>query len=318
MRLLIFFFISALLHSLLLALPSPYWREGKGEAIPVTLVLDFKETHRTEMQNRNTEKAQSPTETREMSRPKNTKPKITKPQKTENIRPAKKPVVKPIPKTPTIIIARNPSDSPGKKTTASTKPAAKERREPTRMTARKVALTEENIEIAGEMEESLRSLPSEHLPANDLTEEESGIEESNHLLASKPTLTPAATSPPLKKLQGPIDNTEDQGDGPKELLFVRANYARIAKPAYPGRARKMGWEGTTLLRVLVDQQGRSKTVQISQSSGFDSLDRAAVQAVKRWHFHPARSGTRVVESWVKIPIVFSLKDSDRNSLFVNR
>ncbi len=63
-----------------------------------------------------------------------------------------------------------------------------------------------------------------------------------------------------------------------------------------------------MLRVLVDQEGSSKTIQVSQSSGFEALDQAATKAVEGWRFHPARQGAKPVESWVKIPIIFSLKD----------
>jgi periplasmic protein TonB len=63
------------------------------------------------------------------------------------------------------------------------------------------------------------------------------------------------------------------------------------------------------LRVLVDDQGRTKTVEINSSSGNDALDRAAAEAVKRWHFQPARYDDRAVESWLRIPIEFRLADA---------
>jgi TonB family protein len=89
--------------------------------------------------------------------------------------------------------------------------------------------------------------------------------------------------------------------------FTPANYARRRSPEYPERARRKGWEGTTLLKVLVDQEGTSKLIEVNRSSGFVALDRAAVKAVKRWRFHPARDGDRPIESWVEIPIQFRLK-----------
>ncbi|NIO09558.1 MAG: TonB family protein [Deltaproteobacteria bacterium] len=71
----------------------------------------------------------------------------------------------------------------------------------------------------------------------------------------------------------------------------------------------MGWEGTTLLRVLINPKGETETIVVTRSSGFSTLDKAAVKAVKRWRFHPARSGSEAVESWVKIPIVFDLEEA---------
>lgn len=89
---------------------------------------------------------------------------------------------------------------------------------------------------------------------------------------------------------------------------VQASYAYNPRPEYPEIARKEGWEGTVLLRVLVDQEGKSKWIEVSRSSGFDTLDQAAMKTVKGWRFHPARYGERMVESWVRIPIVFRLSD----------
>ena len=66
-----------------------------------------------------------------------------------------------------------------------------------------------------------------------------------------------------------------------------------------------------LLRVLVDNQGRSKEVEINRSSGSDALDRAAAEAIKRWRFYPARHGDKVVESWLRVPIEFRLDDANR-------
>ena len=95
--------------------------------------------------------------------------------------------------------------------------------------------------------------------------------------------------------------------------FARVTYAYNPRPSYPETARRKGWEGTVILRVLVDREGSSRLIEISRSSGFDTLDRAAVETVKSWRFHPAHYGQGRVESWVKIPIVFSLSDSDRGS-----
>ena len=95
--------------------------------------------------------------------------------------------------------------------------------------------------------------------------------------------------------------------GSPGFLFVRANYAQNPKPEYPERARREGWEGTVLLRVLVNPQGKPDRVDVSRSSGFESLDRAAIETVKGWRFHPARYGERQVESWIQVPIVFTLE-----------
>ena len=100
-----------------------------------------------------------------------------------------------------------------------------------------------------------------------------------------------------------------RGDGGGESRFVQVSYAYAPKPEYPAPARREGKEGRVLLRVLVDEQGKSKSVEVDDSSGSEALDRAAAEAIKRWRFSPARYGNKSVESWVKIPIDFRLTDA---------
>ena len=90
------------------------------------------------------------------------------------------------------------------------------------------------------------------------------------------------------------------------VLMTQARPSETPRPVYPESARREGREGSVLLRVLIDDQGRSKQVEVNRSSGSDALDRAAAEAIKRWRFHPARHGENPVESWVRIPIEFRL------------
>ncbi len=98
--------------------------------------------------------------------------------------------------------------------------------------------------------------------------------------------------------------SRQEGDGSR--VFKPAGFTHRISPKYPERARRKGWEGTTLLRVLIDRRGKSKAIQVSQSSGFAALDRAAVKAVEQWRFYPAQNGNGQVESWVRVPIIFRL------------
>ncbi len=85
-------------------------------------------------------------------------------------------------------------------------------------------------------------------------------------------------------------------------------YARTVRPRYPRKARRAGWEGTTLLKVLVNPDGAPDRVAVERTSGFDILDEAAVKAVRRWRFHPARRGVAPLSTWVRIPVAFRLEE----------
>lgn len=78
-------------------------------------------------------------------------------------------------------------------------------------------------------------------------------------------------------------------------------------PSYPASARRLGIEGTALLRVFVDSDGRVGDVVVKQSAGHPDLDRAAAEAVRRWRFEPARRGADTVAMWVELPVEFHLR-----------
>jgi protein TonB len=61
------------------------------------------------------------------------------------------------------------------------------------------------------------------------------------------------------------------------------------------------------LRVHVASDGRVADVVVQESAGHPDLDQAAVDAVRRWRFEPARRGTEAVAMWVLLPVEFRLK-----------
>jgi protein TonB len=77
-------------------------------------------------------------------------------------------------------------------------------------------------------------------------------------------------------------------------------------PAYPREARRRGYEGVVILTVHVSTEGACLAVDLEESSGHSSLDRAALAAVRRWRFEPARRNGVPVEAQVEVPIRFQL------------
>ncbi|WP_122857016.1 energy transducer TonB [Pseudomonas viridiflava] len=85
-----------------------------------------------------------------------------------------------------------------------------------------------------------------------------------------------------------------------------AGYLRNPAPEYPSLAMRRGWEGTVMLRVHVLASGKPGEIQIQKSSGRESLDDAALAAVKRWSFVPAKQGDVAQDGWVSVPIDFKI------------
>jgi protein TonB len=93
--------------------------------------------------------------------------------------------------------------------------------------------------------------------------------------------------------------------GAKVDRFPRKLSANLPPP-YPIDALRAGIEGRVVLRVLVGADGRVARLQIESSSGFSSLDAAALDAVRRWRFEPARRLGRAVDFEVLAPVKFSI------------
>lgn len=93
----------------------------------------------------------------------------------------------------------------------------------------------------------------------------------------------------------------------------KPGYFQNRPPKYPPLAKQMHQEGFVMLMVEVDRKGMAVKVEVKQSSGYQLLDRAALEAVRHWKFQPERIGDIPIESKVTIPIRFRLEDSERRS-----
>ncbi len=123
-----------------------------------------------------------------------------------------------------------------------------------------------------------------------------------------PAFVVAPQPPP--PLQAPAPNLTAPPAPPAPVVVAArfdADYLHNPKPVYPAVARRNGEEGKVLLKVRVSAEGAALDVEVKQSSGFARLDTAAREAVARWRFVPARRGDEAVESWVVVPITFSLE-----------
>jgi len=77
---------------------------------------------------------------------------------------------------------------------------------------------------------------------------------------------------------------------------------------YPVVARRLGQQGTVRVLVEVGVDGSVVSEQVYVSSGHRVLDAAALEAVKKARFFPARKGGKAVPARIIQPVRFSLTD----------
>ena len=90
-------------------------------------------------------------------------------------------------------------------------------------------------------------------------------------------------------------------------VFRPPTYQHTPLPSYPPAALAQGQEGAGLFEVHVTKEGRVAEVRVKQTTRVPVLDEAAQQTIKTWTFEPGRRGPDPVESWVDVPVRFTLK-----------
>lgn len=100
-----------------------------------------------------------------------------------------------------------------------------------------------------------------------------------------------------------VGDAESGGD------YTGTGFRSGALPGYPQSARKAGREGIVTVRVLVGTDGTPASVTVRVSSGHEDFDTAAVAAVKKWHFSPAKKGKEPVASFHDVRIRFRLDEA---------
>ena len=95
--------------------------------------------------------------------------------------------------------------------------------------------------------------------------------------------------------------------GEAPVADVQPILLQAVPPRYPAIARRKGWEGSTTCLIRVGAKGAVLAVEIESSSGFEILDRAAIDAVSAWHFTPGLRRGVADEFEVSHKITFRLE-----------
>jgi protein TonB len=124
--------------------------------------------------------------------------------------------------------------------------------------------------------------------------------------AALPVPTVAAPASPVSAVMA---ERNPAPAAPVAVTAVRfdAAYLNNPPPAYPILSRRRREQGRVLLQVRVDDRGLPEQVEVQQGSGHARLDQAALDAVRRWRFVPARRGDAAISASVLVPILFQME-----------
>ena len=119
----------------------------------------------------------------------------------------------------------------------------------------------------------------------------------------------AATATPIKSPGASLSKAKtdaEPGAAPSSgtgKTFSKPVYKIPPSVKYPAESRSGAEQGTVMLRITVNAEGRPVAVMVATSSGYSRLDRAAVEGGWRCRISNATEGAQF-----EAPLRFSLKD----------
>jgi protein TonB len=127
-------------------------------------------------------------------------------------------------------------------------------------------------------------------------------------VASAPIGLPAPSPVQNSAPAAPAPVTATPTPSPKIALpSTQADYLNNPKPAYPALSRRLGEQGRAVVRVLIGADGLPQKAELHTSSGFERLDRAALDTVMRWRYVPGKRGDVPEAMWFNVPLNFVLE-----------
>ncbi len=94
----------------------------------------------------------------------------------------------------------------------------------------------------------------------------------------------------------------------KKAPEIDPRYKRRFQPDYPPTSRRLGEEGSVIVQVLVDPEGKVSDGKIQKSSGFPRLDEAALKhALRAWRFTPGTEDGKPVSVWHSVKVTFRIE-----------
>ena len=133
-----------------------------------------------------------------------------------------------------------------------------------------------------------------------------------------PAATPPQPKPPstTQTLDAPppveqriVEQVDAQGEPEPPVIAPVSNAAHLSNPApvYPRRSQRRREQGTVMLDVLILADGSVAEVHVKESSGYQRLDQAALNAIAQWRYLPANRGGEAIDYWHVQPVVFALR-----------
>ncbi|MEK6590220.1 MAG: energy transducer TonB [Nitrospinota bacterium] len=119
-------------------------------------------------------------------------------------------------------------------------------------------------------------------------------------------------APPPKQIQDMVTILPGSGAGigaenqVQDTITILPKFAKKIDPVYPEPARRLNREGTVIVEVSIDPEGRVIETDVIKSAGF-GFDESVLDAINNSTFSPAKAGHKTVSVKIRIPFRFELR-----------
>ncbi|MDR7333344.1 energy transducer TonB [Roseateles asaccharophilus] len=93
---------------------------------------------------------------------------------------------------------------------------------------------------------------------------------------------------------------------PKQVPPSAVRYVKLPDLNFPALAKRAREQGTVVLRITVDVNGRLKHATVHRSSGFERIDQAALRDIQSARFAPQTEDGKAVEWQTLAPLAYEL------------
>lgn len=130
--------------------------------------------------------------------------------------------------------------------------------------------------------------------------------------AQSPVVASAVHAPPAAAASvgsGTAQAARNDGAGGPLLQLGSSGapaFSRQVAPVYPAQARRLGREGTVVLKLAIDAEGRLQGVEVVQAAAFGFTE-AALTAIRQSSYQPAQRAGRPVQAQALVTVRFTLR-----------
>jgi protein TonB len=112
----------------------------------------------------------------------------------------------------------------------------------------------------------------------------------------------------LKKQRQSVISSNNKGQQFSTVIPTLSDddLIKTVAPKYPRRSVRLGQQGVVLVKVKL-QNGKAVEYNLGKSSGYSSLDKSALKAVKKWKFKNTALSKVSESQWVQIPVEFVIR-----------